>query len=591
MSAPTTVVSMSHDGTTWVDVSGSVAAGSGLGVSFSRGRSRTLEAWQPGTISARFRNQTRTVDPCNDDATFQPRPGDSVKVVVKGADAWHGYIDDIGAGYRPGGSVPDSMLDVSGSDELARLNNQKVPPATFLLLDPAYGGQRITDLLALYGSTVATDLDTGDVALPAANFTGGVISWDAPLPDVRGQSTALPLLQQTVATEGGASALFVNKAGELAFRSRYHQPSTVVALSASAIPFHDIAVDMTSDEWRNEWSVTAVEYSYFVDSATSMAPATGTKNFTLSGTPFDDVIVVGLNVYAVSSGSTGNNMTGTVTGYNSGTNVLTVDVTSKNGSTTRTDWELTLSPGATEKWYTDAESVARYQRTIAGSSSDLLLVSNTEAEHRAIEMAASQAHPSRRITAVAVELAALTGAQQDTILGLEIGDALDVTFDLGTGDPQVIRETRLISGITHSIPGNGSHVVRFALGRQATVAWTPTLKQNGTTVASTNHRAVYTMEDGWVVGRCYVEATAAGTVGTAITVAASGLPTPATYATRSVGIGRLAVTLTTYVGVVHYDGTEFSLVTDNNTGVVGVAPSLTLASGNDLSFSFRYKAA
>ena len=104
-----------------------IFGGSGLGLSFQRGRSRVLEEWQPGTFGARFRNRLRTVDPLNDDATFQLRPGDAVKVTVKGVDAWRGYVDDLAAAFESVGQAiatkqeaEKSVADLTTQIEQAR---------------------------------------------------------------------------------------------------------------------------------------------------------------------------------------------------------------------------------------------------------------------------------------------------------------------------------------------------------------------------------------------------------------------------------------------------------------------------------------
>jgi hypothetical protein len=77
-------------------------------------------------------------------------------------------------------------------------------------------------------------------------------------------------------------------------------------------------------------------------SATSLAIATGSKAFTLAGTVVY-AYQIGDYVRSKSAANGANFMEGFVTGYNTGTNVLTVSVIKIGGSGTFTDWNVSLA--------------------------------------------------------------------------------------------------------------------------------------------------------------------------------------------------------------------------------------------------------
>jgi len=82
-------------------------------------------------------------------------------------------------------------------------------------------------------------------------------------------------------------------------------------------------------------------YQGYAASTTSMTVATGTgKAFTLTGAPgLSKQFTNGSQVQAYSTGS-GAAMIGTVTSYNTGTSVLTINCTSISGTGTHTDWRI-----------------------------------------------------------------------------------------------------------------------------------------------------------------------------------------------------------------------------------------------------------
>lgn len=586
LTTPTVAVSLSHDGTSWTDVTSHVSIPAG-GIRFARGRSQQLAEWQPGTIQVAFANNARAVDPTNDDAVFQLRPGDRVKVALNGTTAFRGKIDTYGVAFTKSGATPTSTLRTAGSDGLADLGRATViAPGAGTgtgFTAPFLTGTNVDTVLALsqldYTDTATTD--DGDVAT--------VLPFD-------GEFNALELIQTLTRTEGGNSQLFTLKDGTLRWRSRYAKASQVVQLGGSGIPIFATDIRGGENDWANQVNITPAEHVTLEESTTSMAPATGSKSFTLTSPLQGDAVgfSAGDAVYVESRGSTGNNMTGTVTSYDEATRALVVNVTSKNGSTTRTDWNLEFTMAATRQTGTDAQSRTRYD---AYRSADLSTYhrSLAAAEAEAIIIAATRAHPRRRFARVTVELAGLTAAQQTSILGLEIGDAVGVTLALGTGSPSLLYQARMIDGIEHVVPGNGSHQVTFTLGPEVTLDFSVVVKQNNSTVTSTTNEAVYSARDGWVDAHGHISITAAGTTNTEIKLTPTGLPSPATAnAGDTVGTFKYVDAGTgNYIGSVVWDGTDLKLYRANSSSVnpIGQDPNFATANGDGIRFQLHYRQA
>ena len=92
---------------------------------------------------------------------------------------------------------------------------------------------------------------------------------------------------------------------------------------------------------------------------------------------------------------------------------------------------------------------------------DLLLASDAQSEALAEYLLSLYDSPRYQISEIGVELAALTAAQQDAVLALEIGDVVSAEFTPNdTGDPIV--QTVVVQGIAHQMVPS-SHVVRLSL--------------------------------------------------------------------------------------------------------------------------------
>ena len=575
---PTTiVVSLSHDGTNWTDVTSYVAT---AGIRFQRGRNRVLGEWVPGTWSLYASNITRAIDPTNDAATFQVRPGDEFKVAINGTTAFRGKVDTASVGYEKAGTYPLSSLTMAGSDGLATIARATVSD---LGSSPAgygtfYTGALVDLVLALselnYYNAATTD--AGDVATC--------------LPDT-GTLNALQVLQTCTRTEGGNSQLFTLKDGTLRWRSRYSRPSQVVTFGSSGVPYRDIQVDYTDDELANLVNITFAQHLDFQLSTSSVTTGTGSKSFTLTAVPNGVADGFGFSVGDVVTITdptpTVQTMTGTVTSFDESSRVLVCDITSKSGTSTRTNWELEFTAASATVSASDAQSRATFNRYW---TQDLATYhrSSTAATAEATLLAAERAYPSRRVSTVSVELKACTAGQITTVLGLEIGDAIDVSLALGTGTPSTLRQVRQIDGIAHTISGTGSHLVTFTLGPEVSVNWTATLKQNGSTVTSTTTSAIYTVNDQLCTARLLLTATAAGTVGTEVKVTPSGLPTPAVTGNKAMGEFTYNDGGTYYIGAATFDGTDITLRVHNSSSQLGATPSFAVANTDTLSLVITY---
>ena len=577
MAAPVAVtVSLSHDGSSWSDVSAYVSAAP---LSFQRGRSRALGEWQPGTFNLPVLNFARAIDPTNDAATFQSRPGDHIKIALGGTTHWRGRVRQASVKYERGGTYPTSRLILSGSDGLSTLAKATVTDLVDSVVGYGtyYTGSLIGLVLALSSLDYfnASTIDAGDVVTS--------------LPDT-GTFNALTVIQTCTRTEGGNSQLFTLKDGTLRWRSRYARPSQVVVFGGSGIPIRDADMDYTDEEWANRVSLTMAQH---VDpdqtSSTSVTSGTGTKNFTLDALTSDGFgFSAGAAVYVESLGSPGNNMTGTVTSFVESTRALVCNITSKNGSSTRTDWVFTFTEPATTVTASDAQSRATFDEYITPPDIATYHRNAVVAAAEATLIAASRAYPSRRISSIDVELARLSSAQRSSVLGLEIGDALDVSIALGAGTPSTLRQVRQIDGIAHQISGSGSHLVTFTLGNEATVNWTATLKQNGTTKTTSAPLVVYTVNDDWCEASFYFSAQQTGTINTEVKVTPTGLPLPSVSGHMAVGTFLFAGSGGNASGVVRWDGTDLTFRVHNSSTPLGQTPNFALAVNDLLAGSLSF---
>ena len=573
MALPSTKVYVSRDGPPWTEVTSHTRRVDGL--STQAGRSRTLGEWEAGTATVTFLNHTRALDPLNDNATFQLRAGDHVLIQTDTVTVFWGWVDTVDVEYMAGSNDgPFSTITIQASDALARLNRSKVSS------------------IASNNSELSSDL-VDDVLTQVAVLS----SWTVSTPGLRYISNArygsdisvLTLLQEITRTEGGNSRLFPIAQGAV-WRPRNWVPGTVVDFGAASIPFHSIRVDLSDDDWSNWVTVTPEAHTDIFVSTSSVAVGTGSKTFTVAA---NLGVSANATVSIVSAGDPGDTMTGTVTSY-SGTD-LVCNITSSTGTGTNSDWTITTTEAATPQVAFDQQSITDHDTLYRAASYSTAHSTRPLALAEAQILAASLSYPSRRIASFTVAMHGLSTANQDTVLGLEIGDAVKVTVDTGAGDPQTLRQWRFVDGISHSIPGDGSHFVTLTLGMVPTMDITSVaLKQNNATVAATTNRAVYTIiQDGWATVHIMLTATAAGANNTEVKMTPTGLPAPATNAGACTGTSYyIDADVGWNVGGVDWDGTNIRFPLDNTAFLyVGQAPAFAIASGDILRCSFTYQVA
>jgi len=123
---------------------------------------------------------------------------------------------------------------------------------------------------------------------------------------------------------------------------------------------------------------------------------------------------------------------------------------------------IAQSPAGVAQIATDATSIATYD-TSTLDATDLL--NNTTANVAAIADLLLQQYknPEVRFTGVSQQLSALSGANQNLLLGLDLTDLATVTKTYATGSPATITKYVLVEGITHTItPENHMIGFRFA---------------------------------------------------------------------------------------------------------------------------------
>ena len=598
LSVPTITVELAHDDGTggWTDVT-DYSFSNSVGVQCGRGRSRVLGEWQPGAMSVTlysflykanpFAAYQRAFDPFDENPyIFEPKPGDAIRITAvpsgeAGAGVWRGWVDSVSVRLIKGseGAYPRPIVTLQCSDALARaarvLSNALGDDDA--MLSSSAISQTLTAVAWDAGSTVSTGTQYVsaafyNVAVPATN---NLLSW----------------LQLVTATEGGASRLFADRGGSLVWRGRGWTAGTTLEVGeGTSYGIVEAGLDVTDDEWSSQVAVAPAAHTDVYSSSSSVAMGTGAKTFTISRVvaPCSAGATVTATATAGATPATGEvsaYMTGTVTSCT--TTTLVIDVTSASGTGTGTAWSVETSEPGTGQVVTDTHAVTEFgaprQRQVSTLHAYLPLAL-AEAGVRASE----GAWPSKRIAEVTFELATLSAANQQTLLGLDIGDALDVSLAMSLGTAGLIHQIRFIDGIQHRLNGS-SHQVTFTLGRYAMAAWTGTVKQNGSAVNSTaSGEEMYQVRDGWCLARGGWGLTATASAG-AIKITPSGLPTP--LGGDMVHAGTFVVFDdsggTFYVGSVRWDGTDLIPYNDGGTSM-GVTPTVTLASSDSIAVNLSF---
>jgi len=94
--------------------------------------------------------------------------------------------------------------------------------------------------------------------------------------------------------------------------------------------------------------------------------------------------------------------------------------------------------------------------------SDLPLETDAAGSALAVSLVNQYQNPEVRFTGVSVNLNALSSAQQDTMVGLEIGDVLTISKEFAAGSPTTVNKTVVVEAVRHTIGAN-QHIVNLSV--------------------------------------------------------------------------------------------------------------------------------
>jgi hypothetical protein len=121
---------------------------------------------------------------------------------------------------------------------------------------------------------------------------------------------------------------------------------------------------------------------------------------------------------------------------------------------------VTESPAGGPFNATDADSQALYQSQ-QYTATDLLNSTASEVEALGNYLLGKYRNPVLRFTGVTTQLAALSTAQQNAVLALDLTDIATVEKNYVTGTPTSVTQTLIVSGVRHTItPQN--HIIGFS---------------------------------------------------------------------------------------------------------------------------------
>jgi hypothetical protein len=223
-----------------------------FGLSVTRGRNRDLNRTNAGSISVSFRNESRALDPSNNNGSLADYavPRLPVRVKTDGTPVFTGLSDNWGFSYEIGGQATASL---TGSDAFSLFARETVVGSAVQELS----GDRVDFLLdsvKIPWPSLERDIDTGNATLAASEVN----------------SNALQYLQDIEASEAGL--VFMDKEGRVAFRERLFLPGTAVPIfsdNGPGIPYETVAITYGTDLLANDVTVTSAEGTATAVDATS----------------------------------------------------------------------------------------------------------------------------------------------------------------------------------------------------------------------------------------------------------------------------------------------------------------------------------
>lgn len=121
---------------------------------------------------------------------------------------------------------------------------------------------------------------------------------------------------------------------------------------------------------------------------------------------------------------------------------------------------VTQSAAGAAQINSNAASIALYQSQNL-SYTDLLNSTTTEVNNLGAYLLGKFKDPTLRFTGLSTQMTALSTANQNVVIDLELTDIVTVTKTFVTGTPSSSTQTLIVSGISHSITP-GSHIVTLA---------------------------------------------------------------------------------------------------------------------------------
>lgn len=119
----------------------------------------------------------------------------------------------------------------------------------------------------------------------------------------------------------------------------------------------------------------------------------------------------------------------------------------------------TQSPAGAVQNTTNAQSIALYQSQTY-QLLDLLNSTTTEVASLGNYLLGKYQNPVLRFTGLSTQMAALSSANQNIVLGLDMTNICSVVKNFVTGTPSTETQTLIVSGVSHNITP-GSHIVSF----------------------------------------------------------------------------------------------------------------------------------
>jgi hypothetical protein len=119
----------------------------------------------------------------------------------------------------------------------------------------------------------------------------------------------------------------------------------------------------------------------------------------------------------------------------------------------------TQSPAGAIQNTTNAASIALYQSQTY-QLLDLLNSTTTEVAGLGNYLLGKYQNPVLRFTGLSTQMAALSSANQNIVLGLDMTNICSVVKNFVTGTPSTETQTLIVSGVSHNITP-GSHIISF----------------------------------------------------------------------------------------------------------------------------------